>query len=204
MKKEMVRRKNAFLVFGAQGSGKTTQAQLIQSRYKIPFLDMGEALRSLSSGSGKDAKVVKNNMNSGKLVANSIIRNIIDDFANSHDHANSIVVDGFPRSLVQCDVLEDIADAHNWKVIGIFVEINTDTAIKRLSQRVSYVDGRAVRREDDSPAIVERRLATFNRETKPVIDWIANHYDLYKIDGEPSIEEIAKEIAKITDKYVQR
>lgn len=183
-----------YLVFGAQGSGKSTQAKLLSEKLNIPFFDAGNELRTFAHSGTEEAEIVKEKMAKGQLVSNSTLRQLMESFIAKHAVEGSIVVDGFPRNVVQLELLEEMVAELGWDIVAIFVELDDETAKKRLADRFQMIDGQKVRRQDDQPAIVEKRLAVFRRETLPVIDEIEEKFTLIKADGLPSIDQIHQEI----------
>lgn len=183
-----------YLIFGPQGSGKSTQAELLADRLGLPFFDSGKQLREMVAKGDVIAQQVSATMQSGQLVANNVLRKIFDDYINSHDCSRGLVTDGFPRNITQTALFSDLASDYGWAVTAFYIKITDDTAKERLSKRYQVIEGRKVFRDDDKPAIVARRLAVFKQETLPVIDWLKKHYVVHVIDGEPSREEVFRGI----------
>ncbi len=185
-----------YLVFGPQGSGKTTQAEYLSEHLELPFFDSGEQLRTIAHGQGELSAKIRQIMLEGKLVPNDILRRIFQQFLASHSSSNGLVIDGFPRTMEQAKLLEELTQEHHWELAIIFVDIKDTTAHARLMSRHTVVEGKKVVREDDQPAIVAKRLAVFKAETVPVIESLAKLHRYYQIDGEPSRDEVFKAIKK--------
>lgn len=184
----------AFLVFGPQGSGKTTQAQRLAEHFSLPFFDAGVALREIAQSQSELGQRIQTIMSEGKLVSNAVLEDVIMAFVAEHQTDHGIVMDGFPRNATQSELLTSLAAAHHWEIIGIFITISDETAKKRLSERFEIKNGQKTVRHDDQPAIVEKRLRVFRQETLPVIEWLRNHYQLIEIDGEPDRETVTETI----------
>jgi adenylate kinase len=183
-----------YLVFGPQGSGKSTQAELLSEKLSIPYFDAGNELRRFVETDSDEANIVRSKMQNGQLVSNDILRRLFSQFMETHNCSNGIVADGFPRNITQVELLTELAEQHRWQVIGLFIDISDEIAKERLSKRFSVVDGKKVVRSDDQPAIVEKRLQVFKRETLPVLEYLKQHFTLHDIDGTPSIEEVHKQV----------
>ena len=188
-----------YLFFGPQGSGKTTQAERLAERLKLPFFDSGNALRDLAKTDSDLGRRVVKIMQSGQLVSNDILRELFVQFIDQKDCRRGFVVDGFPRNLTQVELLEELSTIHQWRVIGILVDISAATTHQRLANRYQIVDGQKVTRPDDEPAIITKRLETFDRETRPVLDHLESRQELIKIDGEPDIETVTTAVNRAID-----
>jgi len=183
-----------YLIFGPQGSGKSTQAEMLAAKLGLPFFDSGKQLREMVTKGGETAEQVGKIMQTGQLVPNEILRQIFDEYIHSHDCSRGLVMDGFPRNMTQTQLFSDLARDYSWEVTAFYVAISDETAKERLSKRYQVIDGKKVFRQDDKPAIVAKRLAVFKQETMPVIKWLKEHYDVHEIDGEPPREKVFENI----------
>ncbi|MEX1052099.1 MAG: nucleoside monophosphate kinase [Patescibacteria group bacterium] len=190
----MTRKVPVYLVFGPQGSGKSTQAQLLADHLKLPFFDSGEQLRSIAHGDGELSENIRAIMLEGRLVSNELLRRIFQNYLSAHNWENGLVIDGFPRTLEQAKLLEELTKQFGWELAVIYVDISDETAKRRLQLRHTVVNGQKVQREDDQPSIVAKRLAVFKQETLPVITWLSKNHRYYHVDGEPDRQAIFKEI----------
>ncbi|MEX0594790.1 MAG: nucleoside monophosphate kinase [Patescibacteria group bacterium] len=188
-----------YLVFGSQGSGKSTQAEYLADYLKLPFFDSGKELRATVDSQGANWQEIQKIMRSGTLVPNSYLRTMFDSFLNDHDTSKGLVIDGFPRTMTQAELLKELSAENNWQIISFFVEISDTTAKNRLAGRQVVINGQKTVREDDQPAIVETRLKLFKRETMPVIYWLKSNFTVFIIDGEPSRQEVFTNIKKVID-----
>ena len=186
----MISNVNCYLVFGPQGSGKSTQGKLLSEALMLPYFDAGDQLRALSQTDSEEGKRVHELMQLGRLVENATLSNLLEDFITKHNCEKGIVVDGFPRNLAQAKLLDEIVNDHHWKIVGFYIDINDETAKERLAGRYQMVNGKKVVREDDQPAIVAKRLEVFKRDTMPVVEYLEKNYQLYRIDGTPSIADV--------------
>ena len=187
-------RRVVYLVFGPQGSGKSTQAEFLSTKLKLPFFDSGSELRRIAEGESEIAVELSTTLKHGALVSNDILEDIFEEFISNHNCENGMVIDGFPRTIEQAKLLSKLSHKYNWEIVSFFVDISDETAKNRLSKRYKLVNGKKVFRSDDKPEVVSKRLELFKQETLPVIDWLAGEYVLHRIDGEPSRDEVFKEI----------
>ncbi len=181
-----------YLFFGAQGSGKSTQAEILADKLELPIYNTGNELRKFISGDSDEARRVHEIVTSGALVESSVIEKIFREFIKNNDVSRGIVLDGLPRNMEQCPLVEGVANEHDWPMVAVYIEITDQTAKNRISKRTVIVNGKEEMREDDKPEILEKRLATFKAETLPVLNWFKCHQKLVIIDGEPKIEDVTK------------
>lgn len=186
-----------YLVFGPQGSGKSTQAELLSEYLKLPFFDSGSQLRELSQSDKSYARKLHSTIAGGNLVSNNILRDIFNDFINNHNCSNGMVIDGFPRTIEQVKLLDELSKKYDWNVMSFYVGISDNTAKERLSNRYKLINGKKVFRDDDKPSIVSRRLDLFKKETIPVIKWLRTHYVVFDVDGEPDRKSVFTQMLKI-------
>ncbi len=194
----MLKNKNnhgqAWIVFGPQGSGKSTQAEKLAEHLKCPLFEAGQQIRQLIESGSPAGQRAHEATTNGQLIPNDILKQLIVDFLTTVDVRHCVVFDGFPRNMDQCQVLHDLAEKYHWQVTGLLIEISDETAKERLANRFTMVDGQKVFREDDTPEVVAKRLATFKRETLPIVTWLETHYQVITIDGQPPISEVTANI----------
>jgi adenylate kinase len=205
------------LIFGAPGVGKGTQAKLIAKKLNIPHVSTGDLLRAAAaSGSplGRQAKAV---MDAGHLVSDEIMIGIIKEVLASDGCKNGFILDGYPRTLAQAEVLDRILkELHTELDKVINIEVSEEEIIRRLSMRLSckrcgriynvqldmLADTRECRdcggplyqRDDDKEETVRNRLKVYRQSTAPVKEYYVTRGILKQIDGEGDPEIINNEI----------
>lgn len=185
-----------YLVFGPQGSGKSTQAELLSEHLKLPFFDSGSQLRELAHSDKVNSQEIISAITAGDLVSNDILRSMFGEFISNHDCSMGMVIDGFPRTVEQGKLLKEMSKVYNWNVVSFYVEITDKTAKERLSKRYQLVNGKKVFRDDDKPSIVNKRLELFKKETLPVIEELKEYFTVHSIDGEPNKVNVFMQIKK--------
>ena len=187
-----------FVVFGPQGSGKSTQVERLAERASMKVFEAGKELRSRS--------VVDENLHrqvsQGILVADETMLEIVDQFISENPSPKGYVFDGYPRNLNQFKGFESLVKKYGWSVAGIFVNLSDESAKKRLETRFQIVDGQKITREDDKPEIVQKRLDTFKQETLPLKEKFGQIYKLLEIDGEPPMDTVTSEISEAVDRFL--
>ncbi len=187
-----------FVVFGSQGSGKSTQVNRLADRLKLTVFEAGQVLRERAKLDGK----LDRQINQGVLVANVTMEGIVDNFVDEHRNINGYILDGYPRNISQFNDLITLSGKHNWRVAGIFVNISDMAAKLRLSTRFQLVNGQRLARKDDKPEIVQRRLNTFRKETLPLKDKFKQRFELMEIDGEPSVDDVTAQIDLAVNRFL--
>ncbi len=198
------------ILIGPQGSGKGTQAELLMKKFAIPQISTGNILRDNMEKGTELGKVVRQNINEGKLVPDEVTIGIVKERLGRPDCRDGFILDGFPRNLVQADGLKKISNVD--MVIEIYVPDRE--SIKRISGRrtckkcnaVYHVfynppkiqeicdkcGSRLVQREDDREDTIRKRLELYHKETKPLVNFYKNKH--IKIDGVNSIENVFEKI----------
>jgi len=177
------------ILFGIQGSGKGTQAKKIAEKYHMEIFETGAELRKLSQEESELGLKVKSIIESGHLVPNDVVMEIVENFLNHLESSNGVIFDGIPRQIHQAETLNSLLKHHNRDYKALYIELSEESAFKRLLGR---------QRNDDTPEVIERRISIFKTETIPAIDLYRE--EMIKVDGEPSIEEVTEVIFKELDK----
>jgi len=201
------------ILIGPQGSGKGTYAELITKEYKIPTITMGRLLRQLAK-TEKYKYLQEDYMSKGILVPDKLTIEILKERIKKEDCQKGFILDGFPRTKNQAEQLDKITDID----LAIYIDISDETAIKRLSSRRQCekcgkiyniitnpppkenqceCGGKLYIREDDKPEAIKQRLNIFHNQTKEVIDFYREKQVLQKVNGEPDIQAVFKEIDNI-------
>jgi adenylate kinase len=186
----------SIILLGPPGAGKGTQAQILQRKYGLVQLSTGDMLRGeVASGSalGKQARKV---MDSGKLMPDEIMVEIIANRIAQPDCANGFILDGFPRTTAQAEALDRMLEAKGLHLDHV-IEISVDDAIliDRINSRIAQNQGAA--RSDDNSGTLKARLAVYHEQTAPILPFYRDSGRLETVDGMRSIEEVTNQIEAI-------
>ncbi|HPC10355.1 MAG TPA: nucleoside monophosphate kinase [archaeon] len=177
--------KKILIVLGAPGSGKSTQADLICKEFNYEHIIESDLLKQEILKKTPLSKKIAKIMNEGKLVPYEITCDILFKKIKK-SKKNKIVIDGFPREINQAIVFDYFVFSENIDFLGIvYLSLSKESSVKRLLLR---------KRKDDTKKIIQKRLEIYYKETKPVIERYKKQKKLIEIDGEPSIEEIFKNV----------
>ncbi|MBN2669388.1 MAG: adenylate kinase [Bacteroidales bacterium] len=179
-------------LFGPPGAGKGTQSTYLIEKYGLSYISTGEILRQeikQQSDLGLQAKSV---IESGGLVSDEIIVQIIEKFIVEHKDSKGFLFDGFPRTYIQAYILEGLLmKLHTQLMSLINIDITDKEAIQRLIKR-----GEDSNRADDNLEVIQNRLKAYHQKTLPVLEFYKQKGNLVEINGMGSIPEIQKRISK--------
>ena len=173
------------ILIGIQGSGKSTQGNLLRDKLKTPYLSTGHIFREMAKEKNPLGRYVKEIMNAGSLIPDGKTVHIVSEYLKKPEYENGYILDGFPRTLEQVERFENGVD----KVI--YLKVSDREALWRLSYRNG---DNGDLREDETLAAIRRRIELFHKLTEPVLDHYKKKRILVEIDGEKSIKNIHKEI----------
>lgn len=183
---------------GSQGSGKGTQAKRISAEYGIPHIATGDLYRAAIAAGTALGKAVEPILAEGKLVPDEITVPLIrEELLRTTD---GFVLDGFPRNITQAEALDDLLEELGRPLsVILLLELSDDVSRERLLRRAE-LEGRA----DDTPEVIDERLATYHEKTQPVVDHYLATGNLVKVHAERPIEEVWAEIARALEQVEAR
>ena len=167
------------VVLGPQGSGKSTQAELLAKVLKIPHLQTGELFRRIAREKTELGRRVKERLDRGQLVSDEDTMRVVTKELVAEKYKKGVVLDGVPRNLKQAKRLRLKIDR------AVYLEVSDREGIKRLILR---------KRADDTPELIRERLRIYHLETEPILDFYQKQGILERVDGERPIEEIHQDI----------
>jgi adenylate kinase len=184
------------ILLGPPVAGKGTQAQRLAKTHNIPQLSTGDMLRAAAAAGtpiGLKAKAV---MDSGALVSDDIVIDIIKDRIDEPDARRGFILDGFPRTLAQARALEAMLAAKGLK-LDAAIELRADAPklVERIVRRAEEAKaaGQPVRKDDD-PEVFKSRLAAYERDTAAVTPFYRERGLLREVNGMAPIDDVAKAI----------
>jgi adenylate kinase len=208
------------VLIGAPGAGKGTQARLLQERKGIPQISTGDMFREMKTLDTPLAREVQAIMASGKLISDDITYQIVRERTSRDDCRNGYILDGYPRTAVQAEQLEELAKEQGNEIRAVEVHVPKDELMRRLTGRRTcpicgeiyniysrppkepgrcdeHPEAELVHRADDNEESVKTRLETYEENTRPLIDYYAGSGRLAKVDGTGEVEEIYSELEKL-------
>ncbi len=209
------------ILLGPPGSGKGTQAKRLEQAHGVVQLSTGDMLRATTASDSEFGRRVKAIMDSGQLVPDAIIVEMIDRRITQPDSSNGFILDGFPRNVPQAEALDTMLARHNLKLDHvILLDVDEAALVDRLSGRFTCAKCGAsfhdrynrprtegvcdscgseefVRRADDRPEAVRARFEVYRNQTAPILPYYADRGILRRVDGMAPIEVVTREIDRI-------
>jgi adenylate kinase len=184
------------LLLGPQGAGKGTQAKRISVEYGIPHIASGEILRAEMNAGSELGHRVKDVYDRGDLVSDELIIELIRTRLEQPDTDKGFVLDGFPRTTVQAESLDEMfAEIGRSFSVVFALQIPDEVAFERLRRRVE-LEGRA----DDTDEAIKRRLGTYHRETEPLIEYYRTRGNLVPIHADRRENQVFAEIQEALER----
>jgi adenylate kinase len=174
------------VIFGAPGSGKGTQSELLIERYGLKHISTGEILREEIKNGTKLGKLAESYISKGHLVPDDVVIDILEELIEKNRESKGCIFDGFPRTLAQGEALKTMLEKHGLKIdIVINLEVEDDELIDRLLKR-----GKISGRPDDNRDTIESRLKVYDSHTSPLKKFYSEQGVLKHVHGVGSIKDI--------------
>jgi adenylate kinase len=208
------------VLMGAPGAGKGTQARLLQERMRLPQISTGDIFRALKHADTPLAQEVRDIMTRGQLVPDELTIRLVKERTAQEDCKDGYILDGFPRTPAQAQSLETLAAEQGMDIIPVLIDVPHELLEKRMTGRRNcpvcyeiyniyfkpprndnvcdlHPEAQLVQRADDNPDTVRARLATYDEQTRPLIDYYRSAGVLRTVDGTREPEEIYRDIEQI-------
>ena len=208
------------IMLGAPGAGKGTQAKMIAEKYSVPHVSTGDIFRANIKNGTELGKEAKKYMDQGLLVPDELTVKILLDRVAQDDCKNGYVLDGFPRTIPQAQVLDKaLAELDDAIDYAINVDVPDENIIRRMGGRracltcgatyhVEHIPpnkegicdacgSELVLRDDDKPETVKNRLDVYHKQTQPLIDFYEAKGILKSVDGTVPMEDVFAAITEI-------
>jgi adenylate kinase len=176
------------ILFGPPGAGKGTQSKLLEDKLNIRQLSTGDMFRNAIKNGTPLGKKVKAIMDSGNLVSDEVVVEMVEEAIGNEEYSNGYILDGFPRTVAQAVAFDTLLEKRGERIDAfVAMEVPDDELIHRLINR-----GQG--RQDDTPEKIKIRLQVYQAETAPVLSYYQNKGQARIIDGLGTIEEIQQRI----------
>jgi adenylate kinase len=207
------------VLMGAPGAGKGTQARLLQERLSLPQISTGDMFRALMKTETPLAEELRPLLTRGKLVPDELTMRVVRERTAQPDCRAGYILDGYPRTTAQAEMLEGLAAEQGHALLAVLVDVPYDILEKRMTGRRScpvcgeiynvylkppardevcdlHPEVKLVRRADDNAETARDRVATFERDTRPLLDYYEKSARLRRVDGARDVEAIYADVEK--------
>jgi len=201
------------VLMGAPGAGKGTQARLLEERTGLPQISTGDMFRALAKAETPLAKEVRAVQAAGKLISDDLVIRIVNERTNREDCKHGYILDGFPRTTAQALMLEKLAVEQGNEIFAVLVDVPYELLEQRAVGRRScpvcgeiyniyfkppqtegvcdlHPETQLTHRADDTTEKIKVRLETYERETRPLLDYYAESKRLHRVDGTRDTEAV--------------
>jgi len=209
----------ALVLLGAPGAGKGTQAREVARIYGVPHLSTGDMFREHVAQATELGRRAKPIMESGQLVPDEIVLGMVEERVARPDCAAGCVFDGFPRTLAQAERLEAILGALPalaGRTQAVNLAVDAEEVVRRIASRrtcrncgaiysaagkmpkvagkCDVCDGEVIQRPDDREEVVRQRLAAYEQQTRPLVEFYRRRGQLVELDGSKDIATVQREL----------
>lgn len=205
------------VLMGAPGAGKGTQARLLQERLHLPQISTGDIFRALKTAQSSLAQEVRDIMERGQLVPDELTIRLVKERTAREDCRDGYILDGFPRTPAQAESLKQLAAGQGHSIVAVLIDVPFAILEKRMTGRRNcpvcgeiyniyfkpprnddvcdlHPETQLVHRADDNPETVRTRLATYDKQTRPLIDYYQAAGLLRRVEGTGEPEDIYRRI----------
>lgn len=184
------------VIFGAPGSGKGTQSELMIGKYGFGHISTGDVLRNEIKNGTELGRTAKGYIDNGQLIPDelmvSILASVYDSFGNEH---KGVIFDGFPRTIPQAEALKEMLGERGHKIAAMIeLDVPEGELMERLIKR-----GKESGRSDDNAETIKKRLDVYHNQTSPLIDWYEKEGVRHHIDGLGQLDRIFSDICGVID-----
>jgi adenylate kinase len=212
------------LLLGPPGSGKGTQATALRERWALPHLSSGDLLRGHVKHDTELGRKARPSMERGELVPDGLIIEMMAERLSEPDAAQGYVLDGFPRTVAQAEALDArLVELRQELDAVISLEVPEAEILRRLSGRLTCSNSSCnaiyqadtmppkraglcdrcgsllIQRADEEPAVIQKRLAVYEEQTAPLLEYYQRSGRVHRVDGTIGVENVVAEIARLLE-----
>ena len=184
------------VIFGAPGSGKGTQSELIINEYGLEHISTGDVLREEIKNETELGKTAKTFIDKGQLIPDElmvdILAHVYDAFGKEH---KGVIFDGFPRTIPQAEALKKMLGERGHRIAAMIeLDVPEDILMDRLIKR-----GQQSGRSDDNEETIKKRLGVYHNQTAPLIEWYQKEGLHHHVKGFGELQDIFADIKQVID-----
>ena len=184
------------VIFGAPGSGKGTQSEMIISKYGLYHISTGEILRQEIKKQTELGAIAEEYIKTGQLIPDELIIKILADVLDANPETKGFIFDGFPRTIAQGEALDQLLREKETSIIAVLnLAVEEKELLTRLIKR-----GEESGRTDDNPEVIKNRLEVYRNQTEPLEEYYKKKGKLFQIKGNNVIEDVFEQIVDVLDR----
>lgn len=179
-----------YILMGAPGAGKGTQARLLQETLGLPQVSTGDLFRENLRNQTALGQLARRYMDAGELVPDSVTVEMVRDRLSRPDCAGGAILDGFPRSPAQADALDQLLAELGAAVAAVlYIHVEVDELVARLLKR-AQLEGRA----DDNEETIRTRMRVYTEQTAPLLDYYERKGLVSRVDGRQAVDAVNRDL----------
>jgi len=184
------------VIFGAPGSGKGTQSDLIIAKYGLFHISTGDILRQEIKNQTELGAIAEEYIKTGQLVPDELIIKMLAGVLDANPEAKGYIFDGFPRTIAQGEALDKLLREKDTSIIAVLnLAVDEKELLERLIKR-----GAESGRTDDTSEVIQNRLEVYRNQTEPLKEYYRKKGKLFGIKGNSSIDEVFEQIVEVLDR----
>ena len=187
-----------FILFGPPGAGKGTQAAAIAERFNLRHVSTGELLRNEIASGSELGVMAKKLIDAGSLVPDEVEEGMIEALFNAVTGIDGFLLDGFPRTTAQAEVLDDMLAKRGESVTSVISLMIPDELVRERIRHRATIEGRT---DDASDETISNRIATYHKKTEPLVAYYKERDKYMVIDGVGTIEEVRERVLSALEPF---
>lgn len=189
------------ILLGPPGAGKGTQAARLVEKYAIPQLSTGDMLRAAVANGTEIGLKAKSIMDSGGLVSDEVVNQIVSERIDEPDAARGFILDGYPRTVAQAEALSAMLAGKGISLDAVIeLKVVEDELVKRIEKRAAETAAAGGQvRADDNAESFRKRLEEYRAKTAPLSAYYTGQGELRTVDGMADMDAVTAEIEKILE-----
>lgn len=188
------------ILFGAPGSGKGTQSELLVRHYGLQHLSTGEVLRAEIATGSELGKEIDALISQGNLVPDEMMLHLIESYLDRQSkHSKGTIFDGFPRTVAQAVAFTSLLKKYRMDALMIDLMVDEQLVIQRLIER-----GKMSGRADDNLNTIRHRIAVYHAQTEPIAHYYLRHGNYFAVNGNYDMQDVFLQIKRIVDREAKK
>lgn len=188
------------ILMGPPGSGKGTQAEILVDRLGIPTISTGDIFRANVAGGTELGRKAQQYIDAGEYVPDELTNEMVRDRLAADDAGSGFLLDGYPRTVDQVGVLDELLAAQNRQLDAVVVlQVDPEELVQRLLNRAELEH-----RSDDTEEVIRRRLQVYSEQTLPLINLYDERGLVISVEGAGEVHEVSQRVLQVAESLLHR